>query len=100
MDVPSEVFKDVPKDFNNTDQMASLAVTTYKKEMQLTFAPPLYFCQKDLFGPTRVFVPGKEREMRHGKPAVSAKCSILMFVWPTIYIINTTTGEGMASGTP
>ena len=58
------------------------------KETQLTLAPPFYFAQMDLFGPIKVFVPGKERETRHGKPSEAAKCWIVTFVCPTTRLIN------------
>jgi hypothetical protein len=73
------------------------------KEIQLTLAPPFYFCQMDLFGPIKVFVPGKERETRHGKPSEAAKAWILTFVCPTTRLINmqvveTSLADGIVSG--
>ena len=58
------------------------------KKTQLTLAPPFYFAQMDLFGPIKVFVPGKERETRHGKSSEAAKCWIVTFVCPTTRLIN------------
>ena len=64
------------------------AAYVHIKETQLTLAPPFYFAQMDLFGPIKVFVPGKERETIHGKPYEAAKCWIVTFVSPTTRLIN------------
>ena len=57
-------------------------------EAQLTLAPPFFFAQMDLFGPVKVYVPGKERETRLGKPAADSKCWVVVFVCPTTRLIN------------
>jgi hypothetical protein len=58
------------------------------KQTQHTLAPPFHFCQMDLFGPIKVYVPGKERETRHGKPSQAAKCWIVTFVCHATRLIN------------
>ena len=57
----------------------------------------------DLFGPIRVFVPGKERETRHGNYSDAAKCWILSFVYPTtclinMHVVDTSSTSGIISG--
>ena len=42
----------------------------------------------DLFGPIRVFVPGKERETRQGKASEAAQCWIVTFACPTTQLFN------------
>ena len=58
------------------------------KETQLTLAPTFHFAQMDLFGPIRVFVPGKERETRQGKASEAAQCWIVTFACPTTQLFN------------
>ena len=58
------------------------------KETQLALAPPMYFCQMDLFGPIRLYVPGKERETRATKAQPAVQGHVMVFVCPTTRLIN------------
>ena len=58
------------------------------KETQLALAPPMYFCQMDLFGPITLFVPGKEKETRSTKAQEAVQGHVMVFACPTTRLIN------------
>ena len=58
------------------------------KETQLALAPPMYFCQMDLFGPINLFVPGKEKETRSTKAQEAVQGHVMVFACPTTRLIN------------
>ena len=64
------------------------------KETQLTLAPPMYFCQMDLFGPYDLYVPGKERQTRSNAGNKGLQGHIMVFTCPTTRLINLQLIEG------
>ena len=50
------------------------------RESQPAIAPPFYFAQMDLFMPVKVYMQGRERNIRSGLAELDSKCWILVCV--------------------
>ena len=48
----------------------------------------MYFCQMDLYGPIKLYLPGKERDTRATKAQKAVEGHIMAFVCPTTRLIN------------
>ena len=58
------------------------------QSVQLTLAPPMFYCQMDLFGPYKLFVPGKEIQTRATTASKAVEGHVMICVCPTTRLVN------------
>ena len=65
------------------------------KDTQTTLAPPMYYCQIDLFDPYQLYVPGKEHVTRSNpRSQKGLQGHVMAFTCPTTRLINLQVLEG------